>query len=50
MAKEKTVTIEWRTTWNQKCSKQVPESQAEEEAERLRTLPDVKTETVEIKG
>lgn len=50
MLQERTVTIEWLTIWNQKCSKEVKESEAEAEAERIRTLPDVKTNTVEIKG
>ena len=46
---ENTVKIEYKTTWNRSVSQSVPASQAEAIAERLKTMPDIKTETVTIK-
>lgn len=46
---EKTVKIEYKTTWNQSVSQSVPASQAEALAERLKTMPDIQTATVTIK-
>lgn len=49
MSKPKTITIEYTTTSMQKCEKVVPESEAVKEAERLRTLPDIRTGTVKLR-
>lgn len=46
--KAKKVKIQWKTISNQACEKTVSEASAEAEAERIRSLPDVRTETVEI--
>ena len=48
MSKQKTVRIAWETVFGQKCEKPVLVQEAEAEADRIRGLPDVRTETVQI--
>lgn len=47
---EKTVIIQWRTIWNSEAEKTFTgtPAQIEAEAERLRGLADVKSETVAV--
>lgn len=48
MAKKKQVKVVWKTIWGGSQEAMVDEDKATEYMERLRSLPDVKTESVRL--